>query len=35
MKFKKFKVMVENETSRTIKCLKSDRDEEFTSDKYE
>lgn len=32
--FKKFKVMVENEIDRRIKCLRSNRGEEFTPDEF-
>eukprot|EP00253_Pinus_taeda_P014520 PITA_14520 len=33
-KFKSFKSLVENESDRRIKCLKSDRGGEFTSDEF-
>lgn len=33
-KFKKFKVMVENEIDRRMKCLRSDRGGEFTYEKF-
>jgi len=33
-KFKIFKVMVEKKTSLKIKCLRSDRDGEFTSGEF-
>eukprot|EP00253_Pinus_taeda_P034715 PITA_34715 len=33
-KFKAFKALVENESDRKIKCLKSDRGGEFTSDEF-
>ena len=32
--FKKFKVMVEKETSRAIKAIRSDRGGEFTSNEF-
>jgi len=32
--FKKFRVMVENETNRTIKAIRSDRGGEFTSTEF-
>lgn len=33
-KFKAFKALVENESERRIKCLKSDRGGEFTSNEF-
>jgi len=33
-KFKSFKALVENESDRKIKCLRSDRGGEFTSDEF-
>lgn len=33
-KFKAFKALVENESDRKIKCLRSDRGGEFTSDEF-
>jgi len=33
-KFKAFKALVENDSDHKIKCLKSDRGGEFTSDEF-